>query len=142
MTSIRGHSRPHQEQLFVSPFATPSVAPFVNSSITSSVAFLVTPFVAFSVAFPDFFLPLKSEISKQPNKPPSPKFPIAVTSIPKYSKDNLQRIFKVVLEAQALAPNPTPTLALVVSEMLREKLKACSLDIYCGKSYMDCYNFC
>ena len=52
----------------------------------------------------------------------------------------MQRIFKIVLEARAPAPAPAP--APVVSEVLRDKLKARSPDVYCGKSHIDCYNLC
>ena len=84
--------------------------------------------------------------------------PPAANSVPKYSEDDLQRIFKAVLEAQAPipAPLPVPALALVlaatsapvlapasnVAEAHREKLKARSPDLYRGKSHIDCYNFC
>ena len=68
--------------------------------------------------------------------------PAAVTSVPKYSEDDLQRIFKAVLEAQAPVSAPAPFLAPVVSEVSREKLKARFLDVYRVKTHMDCYNFC
>ena len=93
------------------------------------------PSIAPSVAPPGSFPPLKSEISKQPDGTLGPKSP-AATSVPKYSKDDLQRIFKAILEAWA------PTLAPAVSEIPWEKLKACSPDVYHGKSHMDYYNFC
>ena len=41
--------------------------------------------------------------------------PVATTNIPKYSENDLQKIFKAVLEAQASAPNPTP--ASIVSKI-------------------------
>ena len=52
----------------------------------------------------------------------------------------MQQIFKAVLEAWA--PAPAPTLAPVVFEAPREKLKARFPDVYRGKSHIDCYNFC
>ena len=53
-------------------------------------------------------------------------------SVAKYTKENLQRIFRTVVKAQAL-PSDGP----------REKpLKARSPDVYRGKSHMECYNFC
>ena len=112
MISVQGRGRPRRER--------PSVAP--------------------SVAPPDSSLPPESgdELSEQPDGPPGPKSRAAATSVPKYSKDDLQRIFKAVLEARAPAPASTP----IVSEMPREKLKARSPDVYRGKSHMDCYNFC
>ena len=126
MISVQDRGRPRRERPSVGPSVAPSVAP----SVVPSVA----PSVAPSIAPPDSSLPHESEISEQP-----PMFP-ANTSTPKYSKDDLQRIFKAVLEAQAPAPAPVPV--LVVSEVSREKMKARSLDVYCGKSHMDCYNFC
>ena len=117
MISVRGRGRPRRER--------PSVAP--------------------SDAPPDSSPPSESEISEQPERPPGPK-PPADTSIPKYSEDDLQRIFKTVLEARAPVPVSAPAPALVpapvVSEMPQEKLKARFPDVYCGKSHMDCYNFC
>ena len=121
MISVRGCGCLCQERPFVAPFVAPSIA----LSIAPSVAPL------------DFFPPPKSEISEQPDQPPRPK---SDTSVLKYSKNDLQKIFKAVLEAQA--PASTPALASVVSEVPREKLKARSLDVYRGKSHMDCYNFC
>ena len=91
------------------------------------------------IAPSDSSLPLKSEISKQPNGSLGPKSPTD-TSVPKYSEDDLQRIFKAVLKAQT--PAPALVLAPIVSKVLRKKLKARSPDVYCGKSQMDCYNFC
>ena len=124
MTSVRGYRRPRRECL----------------SVTSSIPPL------------DFSPPSESgnELSSQPvghlgskllaNSPP------ATICVPKYSKDNLQRIFKAVLKVRALAPVPAPAPTLVpvpiVSEVSRKKLKARSPNVYCGKSYMDCYNFC
>ena len=70
------------------------------------------------------------------------------TSIPKYSKDDLQRILKAVLESRALAPipapapAPAPVPAPVVCKVPWEKLKAYFPDIYHEKSHIDCYNFC
>ena len=88
------------------------------------------PSVAPSVAPPDSSSPPESENSDQPEESP------ADPSTPKYSENDLQRILKAVLEAQAPAPAPA------VSETPREKLKARSPDVYRGKSHMDCYNFC
>ena len=123
MTLVQGRRRLHQE--------CPSVAPFIVffNSISSSK--------------------LGDKLSDQPIGPSKTKSPIAiapvtVTNIPKYSKNNLQRILKAVLETWAptltllLAPTPAP----VVSKTSWEKFKAHSPDVYCKKSHMDCYNFC
>ena len=68
----------------------------------------------------------ESSYDKGPVNPP------AKPSIAKYTKENLQKIFKTVLEAQ-VSPFDGP----------REKLmKARSPNVYYNKSYMECYNFC
>ena len=92
--------------------------------------------LAKSVSLSDSSLPPKSESSEQPNRPWGLKSLAAATSIPKYSKYDLQWILKVVLEAQAPAPAP------VISKVPRKKLKSRSPDVYYGKSHMDYYNFC
>ena len=93
----------------------------------------------FSIAPSDSSSPPMSEFFKYPAKPPGPKSPTTATDVLKYSKDNLKRIFKAVLEAWAFAP----VSALAASEEPRKKLlKACFLDIYCGRFYINCYNFC
>ena len=108
----------------------------------------VTPSVAPSIALPDFSQLSESgdELSDQPAGPSKGK-PLAnslaaANSIPKYFEDDLQQIFKAVLEAQAPAPAPTPIPAPVVSEVPWEKLKARFPNVYCRKSHIDCYNFC
>ena len=83
------------------------------------------------------------------SKPPIANAPAAI-SIPKYFEDDLQRILKAVLEARAPAPTPAlvpipapaPVFAPIIAKASREKLKTRSPDIYRGKSYMNCYNFC
>ena len=107
MISVQDRGRLHRER----PSVAPSVAPF------------------------DSFLPPESEISEYFDGTPGPKSS-ATTSVPKYSEDDLQKIFKAALEARAFAP------AFAASEIPREKLKTLSPDVYCGKSHMDYYNFC
>ena len=124
MTSSSGHGYPRQER------------------------FSVAPSVAHSIALSDSLSPSKSgdKLSDQLAGPfgakPLINTSAATISVPKYSKDNLQRIFKAVLEVQApipvLALASAPVPALVVSEVLRKKLKASSSNVYCGKSHMDC----
>ena len=117
MTSVQGCGRPRWEHLS----AAPSIAP------------------------PDSFpaSKLSDELSDQSARPSRTKSlayaPTAATSVPKYSKDDLQRIFKAVLEARACAPTPAP---VVISKMPWEKLKAYSPNVYYVKSHIDCYNFC
>ena len=67
---------------------------------------------------------------------------IATIDIPKYFEDDLQQIFKAILEVRApiLAPALVPTPATF--EVLRNKLKARFSDVYCRKPHIDCYNFC
>ena len=128
MTSVWGRGRPRRKH----SSAAPSVAP-PDSSPT---------------------LKLGDKLSEQSAGPLGTKPPVAnafaATSIPKYSKDDLQQIFKTVLEAWASAPTPAPALVLasapapapIVAEVPWEKLKAYSPDVYRRKSYIDCYNFC
>ena len=122
MTSIQGCGRLCREHLSVAP----SVAP--------------------SVALPDSFPPLElsDKLFDQPAEAsrtkPFANAAAAAISIPKYSKNDLPQILKAVLEARALAPTPAP--APIVFKVPREKLKACFLNIYCGKFHIDWYNFC
>ena len=52
--------------------------------------------------------------------------------VAKYTEKDLERICRMILEVQA-PPFDKP----------REKLlKAKSSDVYCGKSHIECYNFC
>ena len=83
MISVQGRGRPRRERSSITRSVAPSVAPADNSP------------------------PPKSEISKQPEGPQGPKLP-ADTSIPKYSKDDLQRILEAVLEARAPVSAPAP----------------------------------
>ena len=120
MTSVRGRGRHRRECPFVAPSGAPSIAP------------------------PDFS-PLSESDDKlfdQPARPLEPKPPIANTPAPtsvlKYSEDDLQRIFKVVLEARAPVPTPAPVSApappLIIAEAPQKKLKARSPDVYHAKS--------
>ena len=77
-------------------------------------------------------------MSDQLAGPPGAQFFVVVVSaaalpVPKYTKEDLQHIFKTVLEAQA------PTIS---EEPWNKLLKACFLDVYCGKFHIKCYNFC
>ena len=69
---------------------------------------------ALSVTAPDSFslFELGDELSDQLAKPLGTKPSIAnastANSVPKYSEDDLQRIFKAVLEARAPVPTPVP----------------------------------
>ena len=91
--------------------------------------------------------PRKEHISEAPSKPllsTRSEYKSAVSPIvdpgagsvrlpvAKYIEKDLQQILKVVLKVQV------PT-----SDKFREKLlKARSSDMYCGKSYIEYYNFC
>ena len=94
-----------------------------------------------SVTLPDLSLPppkLGDELSDQLAGLPGAKFfiavvPTTVSVIPKYTKKDLQQILKAILEAH------TPTTS---EEPYDKPLKACFLDVYCGKSHIKCYNFC
>ena len=126
MTSVRGRGRLYRKHYSVAPFVAPSITP------------------------PDSFPPPESgdELSDQPARSSRVKSHVAkastTTSVLKYSEDDLQRILKAVLEAEAPIPIsiPAPTPALIVAETPWEKRKVRSPDVYRGKSYVDCYNFC
>ena len=126
MTSVRGRRHPHQKR--------PSIAPSIIPSIAPPDSF--PPFESGDKLFDQLAGPSRGKLLT--NSPP------AAINIPKYSKDDLQRIFKTVLEAwvPALAPAPAPVPAPVVFKVPQEKLKARSSDVYGGKSHIDCYNFC
>ena len=138
MTSVRGRGRPRQER--------PSVAPSVLSSVALSIAF------SDSSLSPESGNKLFDQLARPSRAKPLTNSPLATSNVPKYSKNDLQRILKTVLENRALVPVPTlvpasapapaPVLAPVVSEVPQEKLKAHFPDVYSGKSHMDCYNFC
>ena len=81
----------------------------------------------------------KSEFFKEPARSFGSKSPTAATDIPRYFKDNLQQIFKTVLETQTPAPAPALTIS---KEPLDKLLKTHFQDIYCGKFQIDCDNFC
>ena len=108
MTSVRGRGRPRKERLSVTPS--------------------------------DSFPPPESgdELFDQPARPPGANLPVAVVPVaippvPKYTKKDLQRILKTVLEARAPTTSEKPW---------DKPLKARSSDVYRGKSHMECYNFC
>ena len=57
---------------------------------------------------------------------------LAEPPVAKYTKKNLQKIFRIVFKARAL-PSDGPH---------EKPLKARLPDVYYGKSYVECYNFC
>ena len=146
MTLVRGRGRPRREYPSVAPSDAPSIAPLDSSPSPKS----------------------GDKLSNQPARPsgrkPLTNPPLTTNSIPKYSEDDLQKIFKAVLEARApisapapvlapapilapaavLAPAPAPVFASapIIAETYREKLKACFPGLYRGKSHMDYYNSC
>ena len=103
-----------------------------------------------SITLSDSFPPpeVGDELSDQPARPLGTKPPfanaLAATSVLKYSKDDLQRIFKAILGARALVPALAPIFALapIVAKAPWEKLKVRSPDVYRRKSHINCYNFC
>lgn len=68
------------------------------------------------------------------------------SNVPKYSKQDLQWILKMVLEGKihtlALGPTSAPQPIAFPDEPFDRPLKAKSLDLYYGKFHMECYNFC
>ena len=100
-----------------------------------------------SITLSDSSSPSKSEFFKQLVGLSRTNLPIFVipaitTDVPKYLKDDMQRILKLVLEVQTTAPASASALAPATFAEPWKKLKAYSMDIYCGKSYINCYNFC
>lgn len=78
-------------------------------------------------------------MSKQLTRPSEAKLSIfvvfaAAIDVLKYSEDDLQQILKAILEAQTPAPPLAPVSAPATPAEPRKKLKACSPDVYCGKS--------
>ena len=61
-----------------------------------------------------------------------PVNPLAEPPIAKYTEEDLQNIFRTVLKTRA-HPSDGPH---------EKPLKARSPDVYCGKSHIECYNFC
>lgn len=59
-------------------------------------------------------------------------YPYYYTPCPQYTVDNLQQIFKTILKAQTLT---------ILEDPWYKPLKAYLLDIYYGKSLIECYNF-
>ena len=70
---------------------------------------------------------------------PSP-FSALANSTNRYSEKDFQRIFKTVLEARA--PNPAPQLLVFLNRPRRRPLKTSFSNLYCGKTHIECYNFC
>ena len=76
-----------------------------------------------------------------PAPPPAPLLAStsAVDSMVGYSEADFQRIFRTVLEARPPVPPPQP---LVFPDGPCEKpLKARFLELYRGKTHVECYNF-
>ena len=101
-----------------------------------------------SVALLDSSPSLESEFFEQPAGYWRAKLLITVVSVTAtdvsiYIKNDLQQIFKTILEAggPALAPALAPVPA-TSEEPWDKLLKARSPDVYYEKSHMDCYNFC
>ena len=59
----------------------------------------------------------------------------------RYLEDDVQQIFRIVLDFRLHTFLPTLALALHYKGLYEKLLKAQFLDIYCGKTYLECYNF-
>lgn len=97
-----------------------------------------------SVTFLNSSLFNKSKLFNQLTKPSGAKLHITIVPttacvISKYTKKNLYRIFKTVLEAPSLAFAPASAPA-TFEELQDKPLKARCLDVYCRKSHINCYN--
>ena len=71
--------------------------------------------------------PPESSYNKTPVNPPTVKPLVA-----KYLEENVQKILKTVLKVQAPPSD----------RLCKKPLKTRLPDVYCGKSHMECYNFC
>ena len=77
------------------------------------------------------FLPLlESSHNKAPVNPPA--FGLFKPLVAKYTEEDLQKIFRTILKAQA-SPSDRP---------YEKALKISSPDVYCDKSHIEYYNFC
>ena len=85
--------------------------------------------------------PCRKHISKKSSPLPELDYnkapvdsPISLSTplVAKYTKEDLQKIFRTILEAQASSSD----------RPYEKQLKARSPEIYYGKSHMECYNFC
>ena len=74
---------------------------------------------------------------------PLAPFGSANSSVVRYLEDDLQRILRTVLDSKLPTPVPAPIVATALHyEGPRERLlKARFLDVYWGKTHMECYNF-
>lgn len=67
---------------------------------------------------------------------PALNAPLTASFIDKYTEENLQSILKTVIEAQISAPTAFS------KSLPKHLLKAQFPEIYIGKNYINCYNFC
>ena len=67
--------------------------------------------------------------------------PINAHATIRYSETDLQQIFKTVLEARSPVPAPTLQPLVFPNSPCKRLLKAGFLELYCGKTHMECYNF-
>ena len=65
----------------------------------------------------------------------------ANSSVVKYSEDDLQRILRIVFNSRPPAPVLAPAAAPHYEALCEKSLKAWFLDIYEGKTHLECYNF-
>ena len=74
---------------------------------------------------------------------PLAAFGSADSSVVRYSEDDLQRIFRTVLDSKPLAPVLAPVIAAAphYEGPCEKSLKVWFPDIYQGKMHMECYNF-
>lgn len=63
--------------------------------------------------------------------------PLTTSSTTKYLKNDLQHIFKTILEAKILI-----TLIAILNKYFQRLFKAKFPNVYHGKTHMECYNFC
>ena len=68
--------------------------------------------------------------------------PVDANATVKYLEANLKRIFRTVLEARPPVPALSRQPFVFLEGPCEKPLKARFLELYCGKTHIECYNFC
>ena len=79
-------------------------------------------------------------MSRAPTSAIAPPVISALSSVAQYSEDDLQRIFRTVLHFRPLA-SPLVFVPQQYKGPCERPLKARFLNVYWGKTHLECYNF-
>ena len=88
---------------------------------------------------------MSSTLTPAPAPAPAPSLapgPINTNATGKYWEADLQRIFRIVLEARPFVSNPASQPLVFLERLCHKLLKATFPELYHGKTYMKCYSFC